>query len=70
MTLADDVAVAVKRLRRSEDIGVSEAVNRLVREGLTKPEASAQYEHESYDIGLKIDVADIGEVLAVLDESV
>ena len=68
VTLADDVAATVERLRRSDGIGVSEAINRLVRDGLTKPETFTQYEHESYDVGLKIDVANIGEVLAMLDE--
>ena len=68
VTLADDVAAAVEQLRRSEGIGVSEAINQLVREGLAKPEPTSQYVHQSYDIGLKMDVTNIGEVLALLDE--
>ena len=68
VTLADDVAAAVDQLRRSEGIGVSEALNRLVREGLAKPEPASQYVHQSYDMGLKMDVTNIGEVLALLDE--
>ena len=35
LTLADDVAAAVERLRRERSIGMSEAVNELVRAGLT-----------------------------------
>ena len=68
VTLADDVAAAVEQLRKSEGVGVSEAVNRLVRDGLTRPETRAPYVHESFDVGLRIDVANIGEVLAMLDE--
>ena len=68
VTLADDVAAAVEQLRRSEGVGVSEAINRLVRDGLARPETSSQYVHESFDVGLRIDVANIGEVLAMLDE--
>ena len=68
VALANDVAAAVEQLRRSEGVGVSEAINRLVREGLAKPEPTARYVHQSYDMGLKMDVTNIGEVLALLDE--
>lgn len=51
VALADEVAAAVEQLRRSEGIGVSEAINRLVREGLAKPEPTARYVHQSYDPG-------------------
>lgn len=68
VTLADDVAAAVDQLRISKGIGVSEALNRLVREGLAKPEPTSQYVHQSYDMGMRMDVANIGEVLALLDE--
>lgn len=68
MTLADDVAAAIERLRRDESIGVSEAVNRLVRAGLTAHEERAPYVHRSHDLGLKVDVANVGEVLDLLED--
>ena len=68
VTLADDVAAAVEQLKRAESIGASEAVNRLVRAGLTKPEPTSQYVHKSYSMGLKVDITNIGDVLAMLDE--
>lgn len=68
VTLADDVASAVEQLRRTDGIGISEALNRLVREGLAKPAPTSEYVHQSFDVGLKIDVTNIGEVLALLDE--
>ena len=68
MTLADDVVAAVQCLRREEGIGMSEAVNRLVRDGLAKPAEAPAYMHESFDMGMKIDVANVGEVLGMLDE--
>ena len=68
VTLASDVAAAVETLRSSAGIGVSEALNRLVRRGLVPTTASTPYVHQSYDIGLKIDVANTGEVLSWLDE--
>ena len=47
---------------------MSEAVNRLVRDGQAKPAEAPVYLHESFDMGMKIDVANVGEVLGMLDE--
>lgn len=69
LTLQEDVAAAVDRLRRSEGIGVSEAVNRLVREGLSKPQERASYEHDAYEMRQKLDVTNIGDVIGLLDEA-
>lgn len=68
VTLADDVAAAVEQLQRGDGIGVSEAINRLVREALATPEAPRPYQHNTYDMGLKLDVTCIGKVLTMLDE--
>ena len=68
-TLDDDVAAAVERLRRAEGIGISEAVNRLIRQGLARPKQRRRYEHRSADVGLRVDVTDIGAVLDVLDDA-
>jgi hypothetical protein len=68
-TLDDDVAAEVERLRREEGIGISEAVNRLIRAGLAAPRPRPRYKHRSADLGLKVDVSDIGAVLDLLDES-
>lgn len=69
-TLDEDVAAEVDRLRREEGLGLSEAVNRLIRSGLAgaKPPRS-RYRHRSADVGVKVDVSDIGAVLDLLDES-
>lgn len=69
VTLDDDVTAAVERLRREEGLGLSEAVNRLIRAGLAAPEKRTAYRHRGVDLGLKIDVTDIGSVLEILDES-
>lgn len=68
-TLEDDVAAEVEQLRRQEGIGISEAVNRLIRLGLSRPAQRHRYVHEVADVGLRVDVTDIGAVLDVLDES-
>ena len=67
-TLDDDVAAEVERIRREEGIGISEAVNRLIRQGLAKPRNRSTYEHRSADLGTTVDVTDIGAVLDLLDE--
>lgn len=67
-TLDDDVAAEVERLRRTEGIGISEAVNRLIRAGLARPRRRQPYQHRSADVGLRVDVTDIGAVLDDLDD--
>lgn len=68
VTLADDVAAAVQGLRQKTGIGASEAVNRLVREGLARPAERSIYVHESFDMRMKMNVNNVGELLGVLDE--
>lgn len=69
-TLDDDNVAEVERLRREEGIGLSEAVNRLIRSGLARSaNPPARYRHRSTDLGIKVDVTDIGAVLDLLDES-
>ncbi len=69
ITLDDDVVAELERLRREEGLGLSEAANALIRRGFAQPRRRATYEHRSADVGLRVDVADIGAVLDVLDES-
>lgn len=69
VTLEDDVAAAVEGLRGSDGIGMSDAVNRLIRKGLARPVQPKPYVHQSYDMGLQADVTNIGEVLGWLDET-
>jgi hypothetical protein len=68
LTLADDVAAEIDRLRREEGLGLSAALNLLARRGMVAPQEPAPYEHRTADLGLKVDVSNIGEVLDLLDE--
>jgi hypothetical protein len=65
--LDDDVAAAVEQLRRAENIGVSDALNRLVRLGLAAPRARAPYTQRTEHLGLRIAVDDIAEALELLE---
>ncbi len=68
--MADDVAAEIEQLRRREGIGISEAVNRLIRQGLVSTPHRAAYVNSPVDLGLMIDVTNIGDVLDLLDDRV
>lgn len=67
ITLADDVAAGIDKVRRERDVGLSEAVNDLVRAGLTVPHSTPPFTQKSHDLGAGVDVANIGEALETLD---
>ncbi len=68
LTLADDVAAAVERLRRERSIGVSEAVNELVRAGLIKqPRPPTPFRQKTHDLGRGIDFDNIADTLETRD---
>jgi Ribbon-helix-helix protein, copG family len=66
-TLDDDVAAEVERRRRESGVGISQVVNDLIREAMTLPRKRRPYKHRSVSVGLKVDVANIGDVLDLLD---
>jgi len=67
ITLDDDVAAAVQQIRRERGVGVSEAVNRLVRAGLTVRSSRRPFRQRSASVGLKVDVTNVAEALELLD---
>jgi hypothetical protein len=69
ITLADDVAASLEKLRRERGLGLSEAVNDLVRAGLLADESprSAEFRQEAHDLGAGIDFANVGEAIETLD---
>lgn len=70
LSLDDDVLAAVEDLRRERRLGLSEAVNQLIRSGLAESAASPPrpYRHRTADLGIKVDVGNVAEVLDLLDE--
>jgi len=48
---------------------MAEAVNRLIRAGLAKRTQRRVYQHRTADVGIKVDVSNIGEILELLDET-
>jgi hypothetical protein len=65
--LDDDVAAAVERLSRDRAMGVSEAINELIRRSLGDPEERATFVQRSQALGLRIDVSNVVEALEALD---
>jgi hypothetical protein len=68
VSLDPDIEAEVERLRRS-GVGVSEAINQLARRGLASTAKRAPYVHHSRDLGGRMDVTNIGDVLDLLDGS-
>lgn len=65
----DDVAAEIARLRREEGLGLSEALNLLARRGLTVGRTSTpRFRQQSVDLGARVDVTNVGDVLDLLDE--
>jgi hypothetical protein len=67
VNLDDDVAAAVEQLRRERSIGLSQAVNELIRAGLTTRPPRKPFRQRSQPIGLRIDVTNIAEALELLE---
>jgi hypothetical protein len=67
ITLADDVAAGLEKLRRERGLGLSEAVNDLVRAGLTDRGAKPPAESPTYDMGIGIDVRNVGEAIEAIE---
>jgi hypothetical protein len=63
----DDTARAVEHLRRDRGVGVSEAVNELIRRGLLPRPALKRFRQRSRSLGLRLDVTNVAETLEVLE---
>jgi Arc/MetJ family transcription regulator len=66
--LDDDTAAAVQRIRREEGLGLSEAVNELLRRGLSRRgDDPAPFEQHTAPLGLRIDVTNVADALEALE---
>ena len=65
LTLADDVTAAVERLRRERSISMSEAVNELLRAGLTtQNRPTPPFRQKAHDLGRSIDFDNVADALS------
>ena len=65
--LEDDVAAAVERVREESKLGLSEAINHLIRLGLQQPKRRAAFTQRTAALGIRIDVANVAEALELLE---
>ncbi len=63
----DDVAAALEQLRRERSIGLSEAVNELIRMGLKTRRSQTPFRQQSQRIGVQVDVTNVAETLELLE---
>jgi hypothetical protein len=74
LTIDDDLAAMLTRIRRERHIGLKSLVNEALRRGLEdmlrKPQRRAPFRTRSYDAGKLLigSIDNIGEVLAALDD--
>lgn len=69
VSLDADVAAAVERLRRQRGMGISAALNDLVRRGLvsSREPGTGTYRLEPHAMGLRVDVSNVAEALEQLE---
>ena len=68
MTFAPDVAAALAQVQREKGLGISAAVNELVRRGLVAQKTAPPFQQRTHDLGLRLDVRNIAEALDALDD--
>lgn len=71
VNLEDDVMAELDRLRRERGLGLSEAANRLIRAGMSRAPSTpaTTYVHHTADVGMRVDVSNVGAVLDLLDDA-
>ncbi len=67
ISLSEDAVAAVEKLRREQGLGLSEAVNDLIRAGLTAPSPTGAFRQRTHDLGAGVDYTNIGEAIETLD---
>ena len=67
LSLDDDVAAAVQRLREERHIGLSDAVNELIRAGLAAPARRTAFRQRMANLGLRVDVSSVADALEPAD---
>jgi hypothetical protein len=67
--LDTDVQAALDELRKASDLGVSQAVNLLIRRGLAAPQERKPFIQRTERLGLRIDVRNVSEALELLEGS-
>jgi hypothetical protein len=67
VTFSSDVAAGIEKLRRERGLGLSEAVNDLIRAGLIAERPASPFSQRTYDLGAGLDFSNVGEAIETLD---
>jgi hypothetical protein len=67
VTLAKDVALAVDRVRRERGLGVSGAINALIREGLARTTEKHPFVQRTSEGEALVDVGNVAEAIDLLE---
>lgn len=70
VTFDQDTTSAIEQIRRERGIGVSAAVNELIRRGLGRAPRQRPFVQRTSSGHARVDVTNVGEVLGWLDEPV
>ena len=62
-----DTARAIEALRREQRLGLSEAVNELIRRGLVAQPVREPFRQRTAPLGVIVDVSSVGDAIEVLD---
>lgn len=65
--LEDDVAAAVEQHGAKSRLGLSEAINHLIRGGLRRRKGRKAFKQRTARVGIRIDVAKVAEALELLE---
>ncbi len=67
MRFDDDTAQALAHLRSESGMGLSEAVNALVRRGLLTEASPAPFVQQTRRLGMRIDVTNVADAIDLLE---
>lgn len=67
VTFEPDTAAAIEQLRRERGVGVSAAVNELLRRGMARPPGRARFVQRTSRGHARMDLTDVAEALETLD---
>ena len=70
MEFDDDTARAIETLRRERGLGLSEAVNALVRRGMLVPQARPSFRQRTAPLGVSVDVSSVADALEDLEGAI
>lgn len=63
----EDTSRAIEALRAEQGLGVSEAVNELIRRGLLVAPKSPPFRQRTADLGITVDVSSVADALETLE---